>query len=101
MSDELVLSDTEGTIAVPAATLARMVATAAELADGVRVRKPRRAVDVEVSGDSATVTLRLAARYGSVLPTLAEDVQRQVAGALEQMCGLEVRSVDVAIEELV
>jgi uncharacterized alkaline shock family protein YloU len=101
MSDELVISDPAGTVSVPAATLARIVVRAAELADGVRVRRPRRGVDVEVAGESATVTLSLAARYGTVLPQVAEEVQRQVAEALEQMCGIEVRSVEVAIEELV
>jgi hypothetical protein len=101
MSDQLVLTKPEGTIAVPAATLARIVVRAAERADGARVRRPRRGVDVDVSGGTATVTLRLAARYGTVLPELAETVQQEVAGALEQMCGLEIRTVDVAIEELV
>jgi uncharacterized alkaline shock family protein YloU len=101
VSDQLVLGEAEGTISVPAATLARIVVRAAELADGARVRRPRRGVDVDVTGGSASVTLRLAARYGAVLPELAETVQQEVAGALEQMCGLEVRNVDVAIEELV
>jgi uncharacterized alkaline shock family protein YloU len=101
MSDQLVISESEGTVCVPATTLARIVVLAAEKADGARVRRPRRAVDVEVAGDSAAVTLRLTARYGTVLPQLAEEVQGHVAGALEQMCGVEVRSVDVAIEELV
>ena len=55
----------------------------------------------EVDGGSATVTLRLAARSGTLLPQLAEEVQGHVASALEQMCGVEVRSVDLAIEELV
>ena len=101
MSDQLLISEQEGTVCVPAATLARIVVQAAEGADGARVRRPRRGVDVEVAGGSAAVTLRLSARYGSVLPQLAEEVQRQVADALEQMCGVKVRSVDVAIEELV
>jgi uncharacterized alkaline shock family protein YloU len=101
MSDEVVLSEPEGTISVPAATLARIVVRAAERAEGVRVRRPRRGVDVDVNGGSASVTLRLAARFGIVLPELAEAVQQEVAGALEQMCGIEVRSVDVTIEELV
>ena len=86
---------------VPAATLARIVVKAAELAEGARVRRPRRGVDVDVAGDSATVTVRLVARYGTVLPQLAEDVQREVADALGRMCGVDVRRVDVAIEELV
>jgi len=101
MSDELVISEPQGTVCVPAATLARIVVLAAELADGAHVRRARRGVDVEVAGESATATLRLAARYGTVLPQVAEEVQRHVAGALQQMCGVEVRSVEVAIEELV
>jgi uncharacterized alkaline shock family protein YloU len=101
MSDQLELSAPEGKVCVPAATLARIVVRAAELADGARVRRPRRGVDVEIAGGSASVTLRLAARYGAVLPQLAEEVQRHVADALVKMCGVEVRSVDVAIEELV
>jgi hypothetical protein len=101
MSDQLVITEPEGTVCVPAATLARIVVRAAERADGARVRRPRRGVDVEVAGGSATVTLRLAARYGTVLPQLAEEVQGHVASALEQMCGVEVKSVDLAIEELV
>jgi uncharacterized alkaline shock family protein YloU len=101
VTDQLVITEREGTVCVPAATLARIVVRAAELADGARVRRPRRGVDVEVAGDSATVTVRLAARYGAVLPQVAEEVQRHVATTLEQMCGIEVTSVDVAIEELV
>jgi uncharacterized alkaline shock family protein YloU len=100
VSDELVLSETGGTIAVPAATLARIVVRAAERVDGARVRRPRRSIEVDVSGRSASVALRLAASYGSVLPALAEAVQREIAAALAAMCELEVRQVDVAIEEL-
>jgi uncharacterized alkaline shock family protein YloU len=101
VSDEIVISDPEGTVCVPAATLARIVVRAAELVDGARVRRPRRGVDVDVAGDSATVSLSVAARYGAVLPEVAEEVQQQVAAALERMCGVEVRRIDVAIEELV
>jgi uncharacterized alkaline shock family protein YloU len=101
MTDQLVLAEPEGTISVPAATLGRIVVRAAELADGARVRRPRRSADVEVNGTSADVTLRIAARYGAVLPELAESVQREVASALERLCGLKVRRVDVTIEELV
>jgi uncharacterized alkaline shock family protein YloU len=101
MTDQMVISEPEGAISVPAATLARIVVGAAELVDGTRVRRPRRGVDVEIAGSTATVTLRVAARYGSILPQLAEEVQQQVADALGQMCGVKVGSVDVAIEELV
>ena len=101
MTDELSLAEREGTITLPAPTLNRIVASAAELVDGVRVRRPRRTVDVAIADGSATVTLHLVARYGTVLPMVAEEVQREVSSALERMCELEVERVDVAVEELV
>jgi uncharacterized alkaline shock family protein YloU len=101
VTDELLLREPEGAIAVPAATLNRIVAAAAEVVDGVRVRRPRRNVEVVVEAAGASVTLHLAARYGTVLPMVADEVQREVAAALGGMCGLEVTRVDVAIEELV
>ena len=101
MSGELVVSEPAGTITVPATTLARIVASAAELVDGARVRRPRRNVDVEVSGASVAASVRLVARYGVVLPALTRGVQAEVADALAAMCGLEVRNVDVSVEELV
>jgi uncharacterized alkaline shock family protein YloU len=101
VTDEVVLTERAGTITVPSATLSRIVATAAERVDGARVRRPRRSVTVDVTDGSATVALQLVARFGVVLPHLAEAVQREVAAALEQMCELDVAAVDVAIEELV
>lgn len=101
MTDQLVLTEPEGTIVVPAATLAVLVARAAELVDGARVRRPRRSIELEVADGAATVSLQLAARYGVVLSELAAEVQERVARAVERMCGLEVRRVDVTIEELV
>jgi uncharacterized alkaline shock family protein YloU len=101
MSDQLVLTEAEGTITVPAATLSQLVVDAAERVEGARVRRPRRSVDVDVAGDGATVSVRLTASYGAVLPDLAEAVQRQIAAAFEEMCGLTARSIDVTIEELV
>jgi uncharacterized alkaline shock family protein YloU len=73
---------------------------AAELADGARVRRPRRGLDVAIVEGRARVELELAARLGVVLPELAREVQQRVAGALEGMCDLVVDSVDVSVEEL-
>jgi uncharacterized alkaline shock family protein YloU len=101
MTDELVLREVEGTITIPAATLNRIVVAAVEAADGARVRRPRRGVAVEVNGASASVSLQLTVRFGTVLPELAETVQTNVARAVERLCGLEVRTVDIAVEELV
>ena len=85
MSDGLTITD---------AALVQIVVGAAEQVDGVRVRR-RRGVEPE----DGRVSLSLAARYGTVLPELARDVQARVAEALAAMCDLRV-SVDVSIEEL-
>jgi uncharacterized alkaline shock family protein YloU len=76
------------------AALAQIVVGAAEQVDGVRVRR-RRGIEPQ----DGRVTLSLAARYGTVLPELARNVQTRVAEALSTMCDLQV-SVDVSIEEL-
>ena len=85
MNDGLTITD---------AALSQIVVGAAEQVDGVRVRR-RRGVEPQ----DGRVTLSLAARYGTVLPDLARNVQAQVADALSTMCDLRV-SVDVSIEEL-
>ena len=85
MSDGLTITD---------AALVQIVVGAAEQVDGVRVRR-RRGIEPE----DGRVSLSLAARYGTVLPELARDVQARVAEALAAMCDLRV-SVDVSIEEL-
>ena len=44
--------------------------------------------------------LELSARYGTVLPELARDVQQHVTDALATMCRVEVQAVDVSVEEI-
>jgi len=81
--------------------LAQIVLRAAEGVDGAQVRRPRRKVFVEIEGSHARVSLELAVAYGRVVPDVARGVQREVADALTQMCGVAVDSVDVSVEELV
>lgn len=80
--------------------LTQIVIRAAEAVDGARVRRPRRRVSIEIEGTHARASLELAVAYGKVLPDVARDVQREVAGALGRMCGLAVDAVDVSVEEL-
>ncbi len=98
MSDAHLIEDGNGTVTVPAGTLAGIVTRAAESVDGAKVR--RRGVDVKLRDGSAQVTLDLNARYGTVLPELGRDVQRAVASALTAMCGLAAEAVDLHVEEL-
>lgn len=99
MTDAHVIMAPEGSITIAAGALEQVVQRAAEGVDGARARRPKRGLDVAVDRGRALVTLELAVRYGAVVPEVAEDVQRRVADALQDMCGLAA-SVDVAVEEL-
>ena len=100
MTDAHVLTDDAGSVTVTPAAVSQIVVAAAEAAAGARVRRPRRALEVSVAEGRARVELELSTSFGVVLPDLARDVQARVARALEEMCGLEVEAVDIAIEEL-
>jgi uncharacterized alkaline shock family protein YloU len=80
-------------ITITDGALAQIVSAAAEQVDGVRVR--RRGIAFE----DDRVSVSLAARYGTVLPQLAREVQERVAAALSSMCELQV-GVDVSVDEL-
>ena len=78
--------------------LTQIVVRAAEDVSGVKVKRPRRHLDVDVGGGEARVTLDLTVEHGTVLPDAGRAVQDKVADALGTMCGVRVRSVDVNIE---
>ena len=100
MTDGLTIPSDDGTILVTPAALSAVVVRAAESVDGVRVRRPKRGVEVEIAGETARVELELAARYGVMLPDAARDAQQRVSDALARMCGLATSTVDVNFEEL-
>jgi uncharacterized alkaline shock family protein YloU len=89
-----------GALRVATAAVAQIVAQAAESVEGVRVRKPRRRIDVSLDDGRARVTLSLSLTYGSVIPDAARAVQERVGAAVGQMCGCDVEAVDVAVEGL-
>jgi uncharacterized alkaline shock family protein YloU len=96
----VIIEGEAGTIEISAGVLSQIVVQAAEGADGARVRRPRRGLEIAVDGDRVRVELELAARLGVVLPDVAHEVQERVADALHRMCGLSVDAVDVSVEEL-
>jgi uncharacterized alkaline shock family protein YloU len=95
-----VVEEGAGTITVTPAALAELVVKAAETVDGARVRRGRRRLDVDLSNGDARVRLELVARYGTVLPAVAREVQAKVSEALGRMCAVPVAAVDVAVEEV-
>jgi len=88
-----------GSIRIEGDALSSLVITAAERVPGARVRRPRRGLDVSVTDGTARIELELAARYGTVLPAVAREVQASVVAALLGSAGLAA-AVDVSIEEL-
>ena len=80
--------------------MTQIVVRAAEGAEGARVRRPRRHLEVEIDDGSAGVVLDLAVDYGKVLPDVVRDVQQRVAAAVGTMCGVNVTAVHVSVEEL-
>ena len=95
-----VVREDAGTITVTDGTLAQIVVQAAEGVEGIRVRRTRRKLTLEIEGSRAHVELELAVAYGRVLPDVAHEVQTQVAAALSRMCSLDVAAVDVTVEEI-
>jgi uncharacterized alkaline shock family protein YloU len=89
-----------GGIKVTDSALTQIVVRAAETVEGVKVRRPRRHLDVDLAAGDARVTLDLTVAHGRVLPDTARAVQQRVADALGTMCGVNVRSVDVNIEAI-
>ena len=100
MSDDHVIHADGGTVTVTHGALSQVVIASAEAVDGVRVRRPRRGLEIDLDGEPARVSLELAARYGVVLPEVAREVQQRVVDGLREMCGVDAAAVDVAVEEL-
>ena len=100
MTEPLVFRGPAGSITLTPAALTELVAGAAGSVDGVRVRRPRRAVDVRHAEGCASVSLELGAAPGEALPGLARAVQERVGETLAQVTGLEVERVDVEIAEI-
>ncbi len=95
------LAHTElGRVAVSTAALQRAVARTAEQVDGVRVRRQRRSLRVEVGGGVAHVTIGLAVRRGTIVPGTARAVQQRVSEAVGSILEVSVIRVDVSVEEV-
>jgi len=97
----VLVEEAAGSVRVSEAALTEIVRRAVASVEGVRLRKGRRRLGVELEGGRARAELRLVVSYGHVLPEVSAAVQERVADALARMCDVEVESVDVTVEELV
>ena len=89
-----------GSVRVSEAALTDIVRRAVASVEGVRLRKGRRRLGVELQDGRARAELQLAVAYGRVLPEVSAAVQERVADVLARMFEVEVESVDVTVEQL-
>ncbi len=105
------MSDTTD-LAISPDVLYGIVQLALEEVEGVRPIQPparvgeflggrrSRGISVERDGQHVWVDLTLAVTYGKVIPKVAVAAQRAVREAVSSMTGLDVKSVNVAVEEV-
>jgi uncharacterized alkaline shock family protein YloU len=96
-----------GDASVAETAVLSMVRGAVAGVDGARLPPPGRVsrvlpgrrgpVEWRVERRRLRVEVEIVAEFGRVLPDLASEVQTAIAGALERMTELPVRSVDVTI----
>jgi uncharacterized alkaline shock family protein YloU len=89
-----------GSVRVSEAALTDIVRRAVASVEGVRLRKGRRRLGVELQDGRARAELQLAVAYGRVLPEVSAAVQERVADALVRMFEVEIEAVDVTVEQL-
>ncbi|GAA1554303.1 hypothetical protein GCM10009827_088860 [Dactylosporangium maewongense] len=70
------------------------------LGDGEERENGNRGVHVRLEGRSAAVRVTLVIEYGFVLYSVAEKVRANVIGAIENLLGLEVTSVDIVVDDV-
>jgi uncharacterized alkaline shock family protein YloU len=67
---------------------------------GVTGTSVTQGVTVEVGERQAAIDIDMVVEYGVSIPDLAEGVRRNVIGAVERMCGLEVTEVNISIGDV-
>jgi uncharacterized alkaline shock family protein YloU len=57
-------------------------------------------VTVEVGEEQAAVDLDVVVEYGVSIPDLAAGIRRNVVAAVERMCGLEAKEVNISVGDV-
>jgi uncharacterized alkaline shock family protein YloU len=82
------------------AGMSRAFGTLRERIPGAGAPGIAQGVTVEVGERQAAVDLDVIVEYGVSIPNLAAGVRRSVISAVEQMCGLEVTEVNIAVDDI-
>ena len=109
--DKVINGNEYGTIRIADEVIATIAAMAAMEIDGVAdmsggvtsniTGMPGKGVKLDIDGQKANIDLFLITRFGVRLPVVADEVQRKVKNAVEDMTGLTVTTVNIHIQGIV
>lgn len=114
--DKVINGNEYGTIRIADEVIATIAAMAAMEIDGVAdmsggvtsnitgmlgKKNTGKGVKLEIDGQKANIDLFLITRFGVRLPVVADEVQRKVKNAVEDMTGLTVTTVNIHIQGIV
>lgn len=72
------------------------------IADIVHSRKlGDRSIGIEICEDTVSIAVKINVLYGRHIPTIAENVQKNVKEQVEKIAGMPVKQVDVLVQEIV
>lgn len=68
------------------------------IAEKLGKRSPDKGIHTEILGDEVKIDVSVVVRYGTKIPDIAWQIQKNVRKNIEEMTGLHVTSVNVNIE---
>ena len=55
-------------------------------------------VEVEITDDVAQITIHMIVKYGTKVPDISEDIQKNVKACVQNMTGITVSKVNIVVE---
>jgi uncharacterized alkaline shock family protein YloU len=105
--DRLGTTGKRGTTTIPNEVVEKIVTVSTREVPGVYAfsgatgtEDGERAILIDVSGQSATVSIRLVVEFGFAVHAVTEKVRTKVISALENLFALDVTAVDIAIDDI-
>lgn len=68
------------------------------IAEKLGKKPPDKGIRTEILGEEVKIDVSVIVRYGTKIPEIAWQIQKNVRKAIEEMTGLHVRNVNVNIE---
>jgi uncharacterized alkaline shock family protein YloU len=92
--------DVPGVHAMGSGTIQRTFGAMRDRIPGAGSPSITQGVTVEVGEEQAAVDLDVVVEYGVSIPDLAAGIRRNVVAAIERMCGLEAKEVNISVGDV-